>query len=360
MSSQIANIVPLATTLRMLATVNGVLRNRSRSITGLLLRRSTATHAMSRTPAATNPPSTIGEPQPEAPPRLIASRPAARPAPTSTAPGRSSDPPRRRDGPLPSRSAGGGMVDTAKASTTSDSGTRTKYTDRQLVHWRRSPPRAGPMASPIAAPIWKNPNARLRAASGTTRVTSAGAAPRTERGTRPLHHPRQEEPAVGVHHATQADTDRGEDEAGGEHSSMTERVAQPSGCEQQTGEREDVGRHDPLDLADVDRERGRDRREGDVHHRVQRDQRPGRTDDSDRGPRSPTDPADVGGPVRHRSSVPSECHHGPSERHSARRADVATNQHRSPPERRCSGGGQMRAMAARIASTTTSGRWLWM
>ena len=93
MSNQIANIVALAATLRTLATVNGVFRNSVRSITGLLLRRSTATQTLSRTTAAINPIITTGEPQPAAPPRLSARSPAASPAPMSSAPGRSSDSP---------------------------------------------------------------------------------------------------------------------------------------------------------------------------------------------------------------------------------------------------------------------------
>ena len=72
----------------MFATVNGVFRSNDRSMTGLLLRRSTATQAISRTTATTTPPTTTGEPHPDAPARLNARSAAASPAPTSNAPGK--------------------------------------------------------------------------------------------------------------------------------------------------------------------------------------------------------------------------------------------------------------------------------
>ena len=64
------------------------------------------------------------------------------------------------------------------------------------------------MASPIAAPIWKSPKARvarmLRDGQGDQRRRRA----HHQRGARPLHDSCQEEPAVLVRHAAQADAER--------------------------------------------------------------------------------------------------------------------------------------------------------
>ena len=129
-------------------------------------------------------------------------------------------------------------------------GTLTRKTEPHQKWTRRNPPRMGPMATPSPAVPDQIPMARARSPSPVKtlvrmeRVQGISAAAPTPITTRAA----VSRSGVGDH-AASADPAAEDDQTGHEHPLASDPVPERAEGEQQTGEGDRVGVHDPLELA---------------------------------------------------------------------------------------------------------------